>query len=142
MAPTVGASGPHRFRLLGLGRESPSRQGVINVFHVGYRWPMKVEVDPNSVSRLNPDLTPVLIEQFEQVPERDEYLRVSQPEEGEPDYVGHGWVEEIDEHSGLVYVRVAWDTFEEFESDEQGPVEIGEHRAFDFNHSPLEVILA
>lgn len=69
-----------------------------------------VTVDPNTASRADPDLTPVLVEQFPQVPAIGDVIQVNQPDD-ETDFAGTAEVAAICPNSGVIYLRVNWDSF-------------------------------
>lgn len=80
-------------------------------------------VDPNRVSRSNPDLSSVGFEDADRIPDVGDQVLAVQPDEDGSAYVGRATVERIDLEHRLIFVRVDWESF----ADEQvyAPVSVG-----------------
>lgn len=92
--------------------EEKGGEGVESHFSTEIRYPVRVVVDPNAVSRDDPTLTPVMVEAMDRIPNVGEYVIACQPEEDDTaEYISTGRVRSVNREVGLAYIEVDWAGF-------------------------------
>ena len=75
--------------------------------------PARIIVDPNSVSRRDPNLTAATFDDADRIPDVGEFVFAVQPDEDGASYIGSAHVAAVEEQYQLIYLRVDWASFSE-----------------------------